>query len=176
MPHLPSDPQLSYHLIDDRPAAIFLGPLPRQWSDIPAPCVINMCGAYPNGEPEGLTVFAMPLLDVQERSAMPERAEFESFLASIHEKASVTASYWHCHAGLNRSSLALAAYMHLYRGYRISDAIEHIRARRSPLCLCNSLFEETLRGWYGDDDEQDFVPVDMNAWLTERTGGRSDWS
>ena len=175
MPHTRSDSQLGYHLIDDQPTAIFLGPLPQQWKEVPAPVVINMCDGYPNGDRDGYTVCALPLLDLQEDEAMPSREVFETFLASVHTHAANASSYWHCHAGLNRSSLALAAYLHLYRGYRISEAIEQIRARRSPLCLCNALFEKTLRVWYGEKNEQDFVPVDMNAWLTERTGGRDDW-
>lgn len=169
------DDSLAYDRIVEGPPAIFMGPLPREWSTVPAPVVINMCGVFPWGTPQDRTVFAVALHDIQEAEALPPRRVFEAFLDSIHVEASSRPSYWHCHAGLNRSGLALAAYLHRYHGMRISDAILHLRAERSPLVLCNALFEQTLRQWYGDADEQAFEPVDVQAWLSARTGGREDW-
>ena len=84
--------------------------------------------------------------------------------------ASTQGTYWHCHAGINRSSFAAAAYLHRHRGLRISEAITLIREKRSDMCLCNSLFEETLRAWYGEDDEQDFTPFDLDTYLREKWG------
>jgi protein-tyrosine phosphatase len=49
----------------------------------------------------------------------------------------------HCQAGLNRSSL-IAAYALMLEGVDPAAAIDVIRARRSPACLCNPSFEEWL--------------------------------
>ena len=169
------DEKLEFDRIVEGPPPIFMGPLPRSWSSVPAPVVVNMCGVFPWGAPDDHLVFAIALHDIQDEDALPPRLTFERFLEGIHSQAGKRPSYWHCHAGLNRSGLALGAYLHLYGGMRISDAISTMRERRSPLVLCNALFEATLRKWYGDDDEQEFVPVDIDKWLRERTGGREDW-
>jgi protein-tyrosine phosphatase len=50
----------------------------------------------------------------------------------------------HCQAGINRSSLVTARALML-QGMPASDAIDLLRERRSPACLCNSTFEEWLR-------------------------------
>ena len=70
---------------------------------------------------------------------------------------------------------AVATYLHRHRGMRISDVIDTLRGVRSPMVLCNSTFETRLREWYGEPDELDFEPFDMEKWIVERTGGRSDW-
>lgn len=129
-------------------------------------------GVYPQGDPQGRLVFGMPLVDVLDRSLSPTRVRLEGFLAGVHAEASEQPSYWHCHAGLNRSGLALAAYLHLYRGFRISDAIALLRRERSEMVLCNHLFEGLLREWYGDADEQAFQRFDLAAYLRERQGRR----
>ena len=56
----------------------------------------------------------------------------------------------HCQAGLNRSSLVAARALML-AGATADDAISTIRARRSPVCLCNPSFEHWLR----EHDEAD---------------------
>jgi protein-tyrosine phosphatase len=50
----------------------------------------------------------------------------------------------HCQAGLNRSSLIAAAVLRL-DGKTADEAIEIIRTKRSPACLCNPTFEMWLR-------------------------------
>jgi hypothetical protein len=50
-----------------------------------------------------------------------------------------------------------------------------MREVRTPLVLCNAHFESLLRTWYGEADEQDFTPVDVEAYLRERTGRRGGW-
>lgn len=132
--------------------------------------VLNLCGVYPAGDPEGRLVLGLPLLDVLDRSVAPSRQELERFLESAHELVQDAPSYWHCHAGINRSSFALAAYLHLYHGLRISDAIEQLRARRVRMVLCNHVFEGLLREWYGGPDEQEFQRFDLSVYLRERTG------
>lgn len=166
------DDGLDHHLVHDSPHPLFMGELPRVWDDIPTPIVVNLCGVYPEGDPAGRVVFGMPLLDVLDRSLSPARDELERFLATVHDESGGQPSYWHCHAGLNRSGLAVAAYLHLYRGERIGDAIATLRERRSSLVLCNHVFEGLLREWYGDADEQEFTRVGMATWMREKNGRR----
>jgi protein-tyrosine phosphatase len=49
----------------------------------------------------------------------------------------------HCQAGLNRSSLVVARALML-DGMTARDAIDLIREKRSPVCLCNPSFEKWL--------------------------------
>jgi hypothetical protein len=163
--------ELDFHLVSDEPAQLFMGELPRRWEEVPTRVVVNLCGVYPVGEPYGRIVHGMALLDVLDPQLVPARETFESFLDAVHIYAGSEATYWHCHAGINRSGLAVAAYLHRYRGLRISDAIDHLRRTRTPMVLCNNVFERTLRDWYGDDDEQDFDVVPIDTYLARR-GGR----
>lgn len=50
----------------------------------------------------------------------------------------------HCHMGLNRSNVAVAAAL-MVSGYRAEDAINLLREKRSPASLCNTHFERYLR-------------------------------
>jgi protein-tyrosine phosphatase len=50
----------------------------------------------------------------------------------------------HCQAGLNRSSLVTGAAMVLNNEMTGAEAVDHIRAHRSPACLCNPAFERWL--------------------------------
>ena len=161
---------LTYHRILQNPHPIFMGPLPMRYQDIPARVVINMCGDYPDGDGQGYNVFSMPLFDVQDTKFLPARERLEGFLDEVHDAAGQQASYWHCHAGINRSGLALAAYLHRFHDYRISESIALLRSQRSPVVLCNTLFERTLREWYGGPDEQAFTPFSIEAYLAGRTG------
>jgi len=163
---------LDHHLVHEDPHPIYMGELPANWADIPARVVVNMCGVYPSGDPDGRLVLGMPLLDVLDRSMSPTRENLERFLASVHALAGQQASYWHCHAGINRSGLAVASYLHLYRGMEISKAIAHLREKRSEMVLCNHLFEGLLREWYGGPDEQEFQRFNLATYLKEREGRR----
>ncbi|MEQ1505686.1 MAG: dual specificity protein phosphatase family protein [Myxococcota bacterium] len=149
---------LDHHLVSPDPAALYMGALPPTWGHVPARVVVNLCGIYPSGNANRRVVHTLPLLDLLEEEAMPQRATVESFLDGVHAYAAHEPTYWHCHAGLNRSGLAVAAYLHRYRAMRISDAIASLRERRSPMVLCNSLFERRLREWYGGEDEQEMEP------------------
>ena len=163
---------LDYHLIHEDPAPLYMGELPRRWEDVPARVVVNLCGVFPGGEPFGRIVHGFALIDALDPEVMPERRQFEQFLHGIHSLAANEASYWHCHAGINRSGLAVAAYLHLHRGLRISTAIEIMRERRSEMVLCNSAFERQLRDWYGQRDERTFSPFSFETWRVERLGKR----
>lgn len=163
---------LDHHLILDTPHPLYVGELPARWDTVPAPVVVNLCGVYPTGDPQGRLVFGLPLLDVLDSALAPTREMLEAFLAEVNVEAAHAPSYWHCHAGINRSNLAAAAYLHLYLGYRISDAIQLLRDRRTPVVLCNHRFEGLLRRWYGGPDEQAFKRFDMTAYLDNRQGRR----
>ena len=165
---------LDCHRVLDSPHPITLGALPADWSLVTSPVVVNLCGLYPAGDPGGHLVLGFPLLDALDRSLAPDQATLERFLAGCHELVVEHASYWHCHAGINRSGFALAAYLHVYRGYRISEAIDHLRRVRSEMVLCNHLFEGLLRAWYGAPDEQEFQRVNLQTYLTERKGTTED--
>jgi len=167
--------ELDYHLVSDGPTPLFMGELPRDYDEVPARVVLNMCGVHPPGQAFGRVVHTMPLLDVLDADLAPARAQLERFLEAADLYASSEPTYWHCHAGLNRSGLAVGAYLHLYRNMRISDAIDSMRKVRTPLVLCNAHFEGLLRSWYGAADEQDFTPIDVEQYLRERTGRRGGW-
>ena len=170
------DPKLDYSLVSNNPSPLFMGELPRDWQDIPARIVVNLCGAFPWGEPFGRLVLSWPMLDALEDRLMPDRSEIERFVDLVHVYADHEPSYWHCHAGLNRSGVVVATYLHRHRGLAIGEAIQHLRKARHPMVLCNSTFERKLRRWYGGDDEQEFEPFDMTVWLKEREGLREDWT
>ncbi len=167
---------LDYHVVSPEPAPLYMGELPRDWAEIPARVVVNLCGVYPWGEPFGRVVLSLPMLDALDSALMPTRQDIERFGDAAHGYAANEPTYWHCHAGLNRSGLAIASYMHRYRGMRISEVIAQLRGVRNTMVLCNSTFEGRLREWYGDADEQDFEPFDMEKWILERTGGKKDWT
>lgn len=169
---MPFDDALDHHLVHTEPTPMYMGELPSDYADQPAPIVVNLCGVFPRSAPLGVTVLAFPMHDTVDPTLVPERAELERFLGAVHRFGEHEPSYWHCHAGLNRSGLALAAYLHLYRSLTISQAIANLRKRRSGMVLCNALFEKMLRDWYGTEAEQAFTPFSLETWRRERTGAR----
>lgn len=165
---------LDHHLVSAEPVPLYMGALPYAYHQSPARVVLNLCGVHPPGQSFGRVVHTLGLLDTQDEEHAPTRQGLERFLAAAHLYAADTPTYWHCHAGLNRSGFAVAAYLHLYRGLPIGEAIDHLRAVRSAFVLCNARFETLLREWYGTEAEQQFEPIGMAAYLAARTGGRSD--
>lgn len=158
---------LDHHLVHEDPSAIWLGELPRHYRQVPAPVVVNLCGVFPQTAPPVRVVLSLPFLDVPDQGLLPERALLERFLVGVHAHAASEASYWHCHAGINRASFVLAAYLHRHRGLRISEAIALLREKRSAMVLCNNVFERALREWYGDASEQAFEPLTFEQYLAE---------
>jgi hypothetical protein len=155
MPRAPLD----HHLISEAPFQLYMGALPEVWEDVPARVVVNLCGIFPFGNSNRRIVYTLPMLDVADEALMPDRSVIEGFVDAVHAYAHHEATYWHCHAGLNRSGLAVAAYLHRHRGIAIGTAITHLRETRSRMVLCNPLFERRLREWYGGPEEQAFDPV-----------------
>lgn len=161
---------LDYNLISDAPAPLYIGELPLRWQDAPTPVLVNLCDAFPTGDPYGKVSFALPFRDVLDPASLPARADLERFLDALHPYASTTPTYWHCRAGINRSAMAAAAYLHRHRGMTITAAITLIRDRRGAMCLCNAVFEAALREWYGTAAERAFDPMPIEVWATERRG------
>ena len=154
---------LDYHRVHRAPTDIFLGELPRVWADAPAALLLNFCPDSPSGPRGDRRSISLPLHDTVEAERSPNRSELEHFLQQVHPLVHQQPSYWHCHAGINRSSFALAAYLHLYRGLSISGAIQSLRIQRSPRVLCNYSFESLLRKWYGTEAEQDFPRMERET-------------
>ena len=159
-----------YDRILDSPTPLYLGRFPTEPRHLNVACFINLCGELPHGIPNGVATYVFPLKDTLDPILRPKRAAVEQFLATVHEHVKVAPSYWHCHAGLNRAGFALSAYLHLFHGVRISEAISLLRTTRSPYVLCNSNFEGFLREWYGEDDEKVFTPTEEDVYYRRREG------
>lgn len=170
----PAQSQLDHHLVHEQPAPLYMGELPLDYHEAPARVIVNLCGAFPTGMPIGATIFTFPLHDTLEPQWMPPRADLERFLGVVHRYTVDSPSYWHCHAGLNRSGIAVAAYLHLYRGLPIGESIAQLRDRRSTMVLCNGYFESLLRTWYGTDEERDVEGMSPSTWQFAHRGGRNN--
>lgn len=142
----------SHDRIHELPTAITLGRRPTAETPL-TPVLVSFVLEPPVHE--GLH-FHLPMRDSMNPALLPTREALVRFLESLHPEVSQHASYWHCHAGQNRSAFGLAAYLHLFRALAISDAIELMRTRRDGRVLCNPLFEATLRSWFGTPAEQTF--------------------
>lgn len=145
----PSD--LSHHLVSEDPHPLYIGEMPFSYDDIPGRVAINASAMTPAQTP-GKVILAFPMVDVDDLAFLPDRSTVERFLDAAHAFAQYEPTYWHCHAGLNRSGLLVAAYLCKYRGGRIDEVIAHLRERRSPLVLSNGLFERSVRDWYSAPD------------------------
>jgi hypothetical protein len=96
--------------------------------------------------PEGVTYREVEMYD---DAGIPDKDEVDELAAWVIERRGLGESgrvYVHCQAGLNRSSLISARVLMLAKRITADAAIEHIRTRRSPMCLCNEDFEKFLRG------------------------------
>lgn len=159
-----------YDLILNSPHPIYMGRLPASYTEINVTSFVNLCGLTPGKPPVHSAVFIHSLVDSLDPALQPRQEALENFLAAVHKLTSTGSSYWHCYAGLNRSGFALAAYLHLYHNHKISDAIDLLREKRSPLVLCNSHFEGMLRQWYGTKEEQNFESASEDAYYKHRRG------
>ncbi|MCA9568287.1 MAG: dual specificity protein phosphatase family protein [Myxococcales bacterium] len=105
----------------------------------------------------------LPLVDTLSPSGVPDRAQLEAFLGEAHAAVERGPTYWHCRRGINRSGLALAAYLHLYGRQSITAAVARLRRLRSPVVLQNETFVAALDAWYRGPDEAPIERVDMEA-------------
>ena len=113
--------------------------------------------AYPRSaapHPDGVLI-SFGMHDVE--GAVPPREQLDALVASVRPWVRMGKPvYWHCQAGLNRSSF-LAAY-YLLAELHTSDVealIDRIRARRTTHgfiqhALFNQSFCSALRTWFGD--------------------------
>ena len=155
------------NLIVDQPA-IYLGAFPERPEQCTPGVRINLCEQVLVPRLEHQPVFQLTMRDDIDPTHLVERSVLERFLLAVHTVAADQPSWWHCREGINRSAFALAAYLYLHRGMRISSAIDCLRSQRSSLVLCNTLFEETLRAWYGGPDEQTFSRTRFTDFLSQR--------
>src|SRR5678815_2400492 len=102
------DESLDYHLVSTEPTPLYMGEIPTDYADVPAPIVINLCGVFPRSAPMGITVLGLPMHDTLDPELVPERADVERFLAAAHHFTEVQPSYWHCHAGINLSLIHIS--------------------------------------------------------------------
>lgn len=73
-------------------------------------------------------------------------SEVHDLAAWVNERRAIGPVFVHCQAGLNRSSLVVAAALVANGDVKDgSDAIDLIRERRDPACLCNPAFESWVR-------------------------------
>ena len=103
--------------------------------------IVNL---YPWGEysvPEGITVTKSWFQDVHEMPDIDELIALACWVSTVRRIGTVLIN---CQAGLNRSGLVTALSL-MVDGASAGDAIDHIRACRHPLVLCNSTFEAWLR-------------------------------
>lgn len=70
--------------------------------------------------------------------------QVDMIAAWINEARKTGVVLVHCQAGLNRSSLVAARALML-DGMNATEAINTLRTKRSPACLCNPAFEKHLR-------------------------------
>lgn len=164
-----NDTTLDYHLVSDTPAPLFMGEIPDAYDRVPARVAVNLCGMFPFPSPTTI-VLAFPMYDTLEIELVPSREDIERFLAVTHIYAENEATYWHCQAGLNRSGICVAAYLHLYRSVPIGEAIALLRTRRHESVLCNTLFERLLHEWYGAAAEKPQESPSVAGWLSRRLG------
>lgn len=74
-------------------------------------------------------------------------SEVQPFIDSIVEALEAGGNVLvHCQAGINRSNLAAVLALRQWKGMTSGEAIELLRAQRSPLVLANPGFEAYLRG------------------------------
>jgi hypothetical protein len=87
----------------------------------------------------------------------PHTAVFEQnmqdadYVPDVEDLVDIACSAWqegsqvliHCQAGLNRSGFVTAQVL-MRRGMTAKEAVAHLRAKRSPMVLCNKTFEQAL--------------------------------
>ena len=102
----------------------------------------------------------------ERRYGFPDSALSEKDIPEIHDIAEWAHREWkrgrrvlfRCQAGLNRSSLC-ASLVLMKEGYDPKDAIDLIRARRSPNALCNKDFVAYLNSLCEKKDDKRILDV-----------------
>jgi protein-tyrosine phosphatase len=142
---------LDFSLIHSGPTDIYIGEMPDSYYCFFTPTILNFARSMPI-EDYSLSnirsnIFCFPFDDVEHARFVPSRLNIDRFLKAVHPYISDDKSYWHCMAGINRSSFMVAAYLTMYRDIPIQKSIELIREKRSPLAINNYVFEKFLLEW-----------------------------
>ena len=89
-------------------------------------------------------VFLFPFLDIEHEKEIPSAESISDFIevARIYTQRGPT--FWHCHAGINRSAFMLALYIWMETERTMEESIGLIRSRRDVRCLNNKVFESYL--------------------------------
>lgn len=133
--------------IHSEPHIIVMGANPSEyWIDSVSRfnVIVNLMDHPGHSTIPGAVVMHYSMIDMEDEEFVPDKDRSEDFLWAVHLFASTGTSFWHCRAGLNRSGYMLATYLHLYRQFRIKDAISLLREKRSHQVLNNSVFERAL--------------------------------
>lgn len=103
--------------------------------------IVNLYPWADYATPEGITMTRSWLQDVHEMPDIDELVALACWVSTVRRIGTVLI---HCQAGLNRSGLVTALAL-MVDGSSAGDAIDHLRACRHPMVLCNSTFEAWLR-------------------------------
>ena len=102
----------------------------------------------------------------ERRYGFPDSALLEKDIPEIHSLVDWIYDEWksgkkvlvRCQAGYNRSGICVALTL-MKDGYTAQEAIDLIRARRSPYALCNQNFVEYLRSQEGSKVPQKEISI-----------------
>lgn len=89
-----------------------------------------------------VSVMAVRLFDSTD---LPDEQLLWAIAAHAHRMCALGPTLVHCQAGLNRSNL-IAALALILHGMTGTEAIDLLRAKRSPAVLCNESFEAFILG------------------------------
>lgn len=145
-------PSEDHHVIHADPADLVMGADPCTYKDPTQKryaLFVNLTSECGYATHRHTVVMHYSMRDNEDPYSIPEQERMETFLWAAHQYACAGPTYWHCSAGLNRSGFFVAAYLHLYRGTPIQDAIALLRRERHPKVLCNPAFVRVLEERYG---------------------------
>lgn len=139
---------LDYNLIRSSPTKIYLGEMPdEEFKTLPSnvKVLINL-SHHSHQKNYSHTILHFPLMDCDNDYFCPKPQEMYRFLEAAHIYTQTQDTYWHCQAGMNRSALMLAAYLHVYDDSfdSMKQVIQHLRSMRGDFILNNQAFEKFL--------------------------------
>lgn len=107
--------------------------------------VLNLYPWVKYGVDAGTTVLKVEMFDSNDPDRI-DRPRLESLADWVNEKRLLGPTLVHCQAGLNRSALVTGLAL-IRSGMAADDAIQMLRAKRSPAVLVNATFEAWLRAY-----------------------------
>lgn len=114
---------------------------------VPLPLNIEHVVSLYQGESYRMSVDVRSTLSVKlfDSLDLPPEQLLWAIAAHAHRMCALGPTLVHCQAGLNRSNL-IAALALILHGMTGADAIDLLRAKRSPAVLCNESFEAFILG------------------------------